>query len=293
MIYFIGTILEARTIWEVLRCDDLYLDDGVTFSFPLPFQLEAREAINFLRQHLKTAELEWIYPSTGKWIFDLDKFRLKYESEIEYALNLPNIKKTGTSQAINITPWIDTKIKIELWTGCISVTPQVHHRNHKKATQTTVNFLFTYQDMIEAQSKKIFLSHKGIDKPIVRAYFNVLNTLGFDPWIDEDALVSGTELERGILKGFKDSCAAVFFITCNYIDENFLATEVNYAMAEKRAKKDRFAIIPIVLPEHQDNFRIPALLDQFVWKKPQSHLEVLQEIIKALPIKLGSPIFPT
>jgi hypothetical protein len=45
---------------------------------------------------------------------------------------------------------------------------------------------------------------------------------------------AGDDLERSLLKGMNDSCAAVFFITPNYIDDNFLATEVDYAIAEKR-----------------------------------------------------------
>ena len=73
---------------------------------------------------------------------------------------------------------------------------------------------------------RIFLSHKGADKPRVREYKKTLEALGFDPWLDEDAMTAGTNLERGLLEGFKTSCAAVFFITPNYVDENYLASEV-------------------------------------------------------------------
>jgi hypothetical protein len=44
----------------------------------------------------------------------------------------------------------------------------------------------------------------------------MLQELGFDSWLDEEAMSAGTELERGILRGFKDSCAALFFITPNF-----------------------------------------------------------------------------
>jgi hypothetical protein len=77
------------------------------------------------------------------------------------------------------------------------------------------------------------LSHKGADKPRVRRFAIVLKELGFDAWLDEDAMTAGTELHRGILQGFKDSCAAVFFITPNFKDESYLRSEVNYVCVAK------------------------------------------------------------
>ena len=94
---------------------------------------------------------------------------------------------------------------------------------------------------------KIFLSHKGVDKELVRDFEKTMRLLGFDPWLDEDAMSAGATLERALLKGFADSCAVVFFVTKNYVDENYLATEVNYAVAEKRKKGDRFSIITLAL----------------------------------------------
>ena len=134
---------------------------------------------------------------------------------------------------------------------------------------------------------KIFLSHKGADKPVVRDYRNTLELLGFDPWLDEDAMAAGTELERGLLRGFADSCAAVFFITPNYKDESYLASEVDYAIQEKRKKGDRFAIITLVLHEAGAAAKVPDLLARYVWKTPATHLEGLREIIKALPVYLA------
>jgi len=131
---------------------------------------------------------------------------------------------------------------------------------------------------------KIFLSHKGADKPLVREFKQTLHALGFDPWLDEDAMHAGVELERGILKGFKDSCAAVFFVTSNFKDESFIASEVNYAIAEKRAKGDRFAIITIVFGA---GGVVPDLLRPYVWKEPANEMEAFREILRALPICPG------
>ena len=133
---------------------------------------------------------------------------------------------------------------------------------------------------------KVFLSHKGADKPRVREFKKTLEQLGFDPWLDEDAMRAGTVLERGILKGFSDSCAAVFFITANFKDENFIASEVNYALSEKRKKGDKFAIITIVF-DAASRVNVPELLHQYVWKEPVTDLEALREIVAALPVQAG------
>ncbi len=46
--------------------------------------------------------------------------------------------------------------------------------------------------------------------------------MGLAPWLDEDDMVAGSSLHREILKGFKESCAVIFFISANFKDEKFL-----------------------------------------------------------------------
>ena len=139
------------------------------------------------------------------------------------------------------------------------------------------------------QPKRIFLSHKGVDKPMVRDFKSTLEVLGFQPWLDEDAMPAGQELERGLLQGFMDSCAAVFFITPNFKDEKYLATEVDYAIQEKRKKGDRFSIITLVFPaEDGGQGQVPDLLKQYVYKTPDTLLAALRELVQALPVELGN-----
>lgn len=148
--------------------------------------------------------------------------------------------------------------------------------------------LETHEYVMGIKKMKVFLSHKGADKSLVRCYKKTLDTLGFDVWLDEDSMPAGTALHRGILQGFKDSCAAIFFITPNYKDEGFLQTEVNYAITEKMEKGNKFSIITLVFPDDTGKTgEVPELLKTYVWKQPSSDLEALQEIIKALPVKLG------
>lgn len=148
--------------------------------------------------------------------------------------------------------------------------------------------LEAHEYVMGIKKMKIFLSHKGADKPLVRSYKKTLEVLGFDVWLDEDSMPAGTALHRGILQGFKDSCAAIFFITPNYKDEGFLETEVNYAITEKMNKGDRFAIITLVFSDDNGKVgEVPELLKTYVWKRPSDSLEAIQEIVKALPVKLG------
>jgi hypothetical protein len=161
----------------------------------------------------------------------------------------------------------------------IKVTPHDHHFCIICGTEI---------DMKISDSKKVFLSHKGIDKEYVIDFKKSLDLIGYDPWLDEDAMPAGTPLERGLLQGMQDSCGVVFFITPSFKDEGFLQTEVNYAIAEKRKKGDKFAIITLqFVDEDGDTGEVPPLLQIYVWKKPKSPLEALREIVRGLPIIPG------
>lgn len=143
-------------------------------------------------------------------------------------------------------------------------------------------------DMKISDAKKVFLSHKGVDKKYVTDFKKTFELLGYDPWLDEDAMPAGTPLERGLLQGMQDSCGVVFFITPSFKDKDYLRTEIDYAIQEKRKKGDKFAIIALQFVDSSGNVgEIPELLKTFVWKKPETHLEALREIVRALPLAFG------
>ena len=140
-------------------------------------------------------------------------------------------------------------------------------------------------DLKMSDAKKVFLSHKAVDKEMVVDFKTTLEILGYAPWIDEDAMPAGTPLERGLLQGMQDSCGVVFFITPSFKDEGYLETEVNYAIQEKRKKGDRFAIIILQFVDDDGNEgEIPELLQTYVRKNPKTHLQALREIVRALPL---------
>jgi hypothetical protein len=131
---------------------------------------------------------------------------------------------------------------------------------------------------------RIFLSHKSVDKPLVYRYYHCLKQIGFDPWLDESDMPVGANLERGILLGFQESCAAVFFITDNFADEKYLAAEVDYAVMQKRHKGNKFVIITL---RYSNATSVPGLLSPYIYKDVANDLEGFQSLIAALPVELG------
>lgn len=138
--------------------------------------------------------------------------------------------------------------------------------------------------ILSSTEVRIFLSHKSIDKPFVLNYYNALKEVGFDPWLDEEDMPAGSNLERSILDGFESSCAAIFFITENFTDEKYLAAEVDYAVMQKNKKGEKFSIITLRFPGSSP---VPKLLTRFVYKGVRNDLEGFYEILRALPIELG------
>jgi hypothetical protein len=135
-----------------------------------------------------------------------------------------------------------------------------------------------------ANETRIFLSHKSVDKPLVYRYYNALKTLGFEPWLDEPDMPAGVNLERELFRGFEESCAAVFFITENFKDEKYLATEVDYAVMQKRKKGNKFSIITL---RYSNAAPVPDLLTPYTYKTVSNDLEGFYELVRALPIELG------
>ena len=148
------------------------------------------------------------------------------------------------------------------------------------------NFL-QHKMVMNMEPMKIFLSHKSINKDNVRNFKTILELLGFSPCLDEEAMSAGANLERSLQSGMTDSCAAIFFITPDYKDEKYLASEIDYAISRKR-QDEKFSIITLVFSdENGEKGVVPNLLQPYVWKEPANDLLTLAEILKALPLEVG------
>lgn len=131
---------------------------------------------------------------------------------------------------------------------------------------------------------RIFLSHKGINKDIVRQYRDVLSAAGLHPWMDESDLPAGNALVRALSEGMADSCAAVFFVTPEYQDTGYLRSEIDDALAQKVARGDGFALITLAIADERGKRgKVPEPLTKYIWKEPKTHLEGVRFILDALP----------
>ena len=74
MLNFKGTPVGEKIIWELIRYDDDYIDNEVTIRFPLPMQLNEREAINFLKTHPPDQD-QGLSFDKKKWTISLTGFR--------------------------------------------------------------------------------------------------------------------------------------------------------------------------------------------------------------------------
>jgi len=242
--------------------------EGLTINFPIYRKASPRETTQIISETLKTNQVDWLQYEKPRWKFFTEKFK-HYFSSFENE------------------SWLEGELTLEL-----EHETNIEIAFNKPSERSYGRFVITSEFVREQLPKKIFLSHKGIDKPLIRRFKSALESVGFDTWLDEDAMVAGAELERSLLKGFQNSCAAVFFVTPNYQDSGYLATEINYAMQQKREKGDRFAIITLALPDAAGNTgEIPDLLQQYVWKTPKSELEAYCEIIRALPLRISDPLW--
>nr|WP_298117989.1 toll/interleukin-1 receptor domain-containing protein [uncultured Pseudomonas sp.] len=271
MKYIAGLLMMGGNItWQDLSQSGLYggKEVGIQVTFPLYSRYSRREAVRTISSALKSNQVSWLRWEKPNWLFNSEEFKNAF----------PNFENEH---------WL---------TGKLVLTPEIENKRKivfdKEREETIVRFIVTLEEIEDQMPKRIFLSHKGTDKEMVRRFKKGFDTLNYAPWLDEDDMHAGVELERGLLQGFSDSCAAVFFITPNYVDEGYLATEINYAIQEKRSKGDRFSIITLVFSDQNGTQgEVPGLLRQYVWKEPKTEIEAFTEVVRALPIKSPPPIW--
>jgi hypothetical protein len=237
---------------------------GITINFPLYGQYTANKAKKTIMGVLEKNNITWLCFNKPYWLFSCSKFKEQF----------PEYKEEN---------WLKGDLALE-------AEYDPYHDDPSGTKRTGFAFVITPEIIKEQLPKRIFLSHKTVDKFMARRYKKALEAIGLLPWLDEDDMPAGTNPDRGILNGFKNSCAAVFFITPDFKDERFLEQEINYAIQEKREKADQFSIITLVLQNASgERGKVPELLKSYIFKSPNDALEGFCEIIKALPLKIGLP----
>lgn len=140
------------------------------------------------------------------------------------------------------------------------------------------------------EGSRVFLSHRGANKPLIDKVDQALRLLGLNTWFDRDDLAAGDPLVRGVDNAFSYCSAAVFFLSAQFVDEGVVQREVDRAIHEQAMRVDGFRVIPIVLAQHGGcDDRVPAPLRTLVWKTVDD-IDIVPTILKALPESLKAQI---
>lgn len=136
---------------------------------------------------------------------------------------------------------------------------------------------------VQVEHSRIFLSHKGANKPFIERVDAALRLVGLRTWFDQDDLTAGDPLVRGVDSAFAECSAAVFFISGEYVDEGVIRKEIDRAVHEAATRGGGFRIIPLVLAQHGGtDAGVPEPLKTLVWKTVQD-IDVVPTILRSLP----------
>lgn len=213
---------------------------------------------------LRAAGIDWIRPGRRQWEIDLDGLHDAF----------PDVLKAG---------WLHGRVNVEPEQSVLTMStlgaPHI---------DTSVILRHSREEVLQSQQRRLFLSHKGASKALVNRYCQALREIGLDPWLLREDARAGDAPPRELVAGMQSSCAAVFLITPEASDEKHLAQEIDLAMAERVARKGRFQIISLSLP-NRDGARgkVPPILQSQVYKEPDSELEAFREILRAVPLEVG------
>ena len=265
-----------------LNLNGTSISDGkIEIIFERSGKLSDRDMSREVQSIVNRGKFEFIRLVGKRWIVNADFFRKNYPEHDKY----PDWFRGNLSLEMEFYHEEKEEPRYSFTNADIPTREQT-----RKSYKTFATILMTEEIVMEHAPMKIFLSHKGVDKQLVRRYKNALEVVGFEPWLDEDAMPAGTNLDRAILQGMQNSCAAVFFITPNYVDDGYLAKEIDYAVQEEHVKKDRFKIIALVLEDESGKKgEVPVMLRRFVFQAPDHELTGFHQIIRGLPIQLGAP----
>jgi hypothetical protein len=291
-------ITKSLRIFKTRR-DDLLHEDAATFDHHLERFIEFCRTNPLVQQVLAPLEEKFTVDADAWWgtacEYDV-KLNFPPDPDEELILRYHIVEKASldTNLIFNFGVVRDQS-KEDDWINLfrtLIVRPFVHDLSHRlgeaadlATPEARAMQAVPLHRIPSPKEARIFLSHKSVDKPLVYRYYHALKEAGFDPWLDESNMPAGANLERELLRGFEESCAAVFFITDNFKDENYLATEVDYAVREKRKKGNKFAIITL---RYTNTAPVPGLLDRYIYRDVTNDLEGYRELIRALPIELGA-----
>ncbi|MES2842197.1 MAG: toll/interleukin-1 receptor domain-containing protein [Pseudomonadota bacterium] len=91
---------------------------------------------------------------------------------------------------------------------------------------------------------RVFISHAWEDKPLALSLAQWPEFI--DPWVDVRKLLGGEKLDPTIITAIEDSHVFIVLISRISLAKDWVAQEVNWAMA-REAQKDRVFVLPVVI----------------------------------------------
>ena len=137
-----GLLLASGEIgWQSFDGQPETVEDGIAINFPFFHQTRPRDALRAVRESLEREKGGWLRCRGGRWYLDLDVLR-------------------------NVRPGV---LPPDEWAhGIHCVEPSIYDEVPfaKEKQETRVEFVLTTKEATMSNADRIFLSHKGVDKPV-------------------------------------------------------------------------------------------------------------------------------
>lgn len=105
---------------------------------------------------------------------------------------------------------------------------------------------------------RVFLSHAGPDKPIVRRLADALRAAGHEPWLDEERIVVGDSLPASVERGLREADFVVLCLSREAAARGWVEAERDAALMQQLREK-RARILPVRLEEVEPPYLIAQL----------------------------------
>ncbi|MEH1905880.1 MAG: toll/interleukin-1 receptor domain-containing protein [Nostoc sp.] len=100
----------------------------------------------------------------------------------------------------------------------------------------------------------VFLAHNSLDKPEIIEIAKYLKANGLNPWLDDEQIFAGDNIQKVVFQGISQSKVGAFFISQNGLgtfQENLeLGRIIQFFLRKNKAQG--FRVIPILLPGIHD-----------------------------------------
>jgi len=229
-----------------------------------PHNFEAQERLNTAQDNLKNGIIpETAVPFEARAAFgraqSLERARRLYEAKESY------------KQAIEITK--KSFPDMPLWRPAVEAINRIEQEIEIIKAQNGIIAYFEISSTLNKFEKlsflkageplRVFICHGKGDKAIARKLHESLDSLGINPWFDEENLLPGQDWELEIIKAVQESDIVLVCLSTKSVQKTgFIQKEIKLALdaADKRPEGKIFLI-----PVRIDDCDIPSRLKSRQW----------------------------